>query len=113
MSLPESASVDLLAKEIGAVDGVAVEQIRPVADERPDSATAALQLAADVAETPPGGRLEALVSGLLLAADAESVGTGRGSLRLLAVQPEGKRTMSWRDFANGARPRPGEVFGDR
>lgn len=47
-----------------------------------------------------------------LAADRTSVGTGDGSLRLLAVQPESKPVMSWSDFANGARPRPGERFGE-
>ena len=36
------------------------------------------------------------------------VGTGQGALRLLTVQPEGKATMSWADFANGSHPRPGE-----
>ena len=59
MALPESVSLDLLAKEIGAVDGVAVEHVRSVGDERADSATAVLQLAADVAETrarAPAGR---------------------------------------------------------
>ncbi len=71
--LPESVSVDLLAKEIGNVDGVAVEQIRVVVDHRPDSATAALQLAADVAAVPLPDRLATLVSGLLRAADAEWV----------------------------------------
>jgi methionyl-tRNA formyltransferase len=40
------------------------------------------------------------------------VGTGDGSLRLLTVQPEGKATMSWADFANGARPQPGERLGE-
>jgi methionyl-tRNA formyltransferase len=40
-----------------------------------------------------------------------TVGTGAGSLRLLSVQPEGKAAMSWTDFANGARPRPGERLG--
>jgi methionyl-tRNA formyltransferase len=39
------------------------------------------------------------------------VGTGRGSLRLLTVQPEGKGPMSWRDFANGAHPHDGERLG--
>jgi len=43
--------------------------------------------------------------------DGDSVGTGRGSLRLVTVQPEGKGPMSWRDFANGARPRDGERLG--
>lgn len=36
--------------------------------------------------------------------------TGASSLRLVQVQPEGKTPMSWRDFANGARPQPGELF---
>ena len=55
VALPESVSVDLLAKEIGAVDGVAVEHVRVVDDERADSVTAVLQLAALIAETAPGG----------------------------------------------------------
>jgi methionyl-tRNA formyltransferase len=33
-----------------------------------------------------------------------------GGLRLLAVQPEGKAPMSYRDFANGAHPLQGEAF---
>ncbi len=44
-----------------------------------------------------------------LAGDA--VGAGRGSLRLLTVQPEGKAPMRWRDFANGAHPQDGERLG--
>ena len=39
------------------------------------------------------------------------VGAAAGALRLLAVQPAGKRTMSWGDFANGVRPHPGEHLG--
>jgi methionyl-tRNA formyltransferase len=31
-------------------------------------------------------------------------------LRLLEVQPAGKRGMSWRDFANGARVNAEEVL---
>ena len=40
------------------------------------------------------------------------VGTGAGALRLRIVRPAGKRAMPWRDFANGARPRPGERLGE-
>jgi methionyl-tRNA formyltransferase len=47
----------------------------------------------------------------VLSPNATAVGTGAGSLRLLTVQPEGKGEMSWRDFANGARPVPGERLG--
>src|ERR687894_2425420 len=49
VALPEMVSLELLAKEVSAVDGVAVEHIRVVADERPDSVTAVLQLAAVIA----------------------------------------------------------------
>jgi methionyl-tRNA formyltransferase len=48
-----------------------------------------------------------------LAEDGESVGTGSGALRLGRVQPEGRGPMSWRDFANGAQPKPGELLGER
>ena len=71
VALPESVSVDLLAKEVGAVDGVAVEHIRDVGADRPDSATAVLQLAVEVAETPREERLGVLVNGLLRAADGD------------------------------------------
>ena len=36
------------------------------------------------------------------------VTTGSGVLELVAVQPEGKGEMQWREFANGARPQTGE-----
>jgi hypothetical protein len=71
VALPESVSVDLLAREVGAVDGVAVEHVRAIGDERPDSATALLQLAADVAAAPRRSRLGALVTGLLRAVDGD------------------------------------------
>lgn len=45
------------------------------------------------------------------ALDGDTAGTGDRSLRLVTVQPEGKGPMSWRDFANGARPTPGEHLG--
>jgi hypothetical protein len=71
VSLPHTTSEELLAKEIGAVDGVSVEHIRRVADERPDSATAILELAAHVAGQAPSGRLAALTDGLVTAVDAD------------------------------------------
>ena len=71
VALPDTVSVELLAKEIGAVDGVSVEHIRAGVGERPDSATSLLQLAAEVAEARPGERLDVLVAGLLVAADAD------------------------------------------
>ena len=46
-----------------------------------------------------------------LAEDGESIGAGSGAVRLVQVQPEGKDPMTWREFANGAQPKPGETFG--
>ncbi len=73
VSLPDSTSVELLAKEIGAVDGVAVEHIRPASADRPDPATAFLELAARVAAADPDDRPATLAHGLLVAADADWV----------------------------------------
>ncbi len=39
------------------------------------------------------------------------VATGAGTLQLVQVQPEGRSTMTWRDFANGTRPATGEQLG--
>jgi methionyl-tRNA formyltransferase len=52
-------------------------------------------------------------AGEILVVDKQGaiVATGSGALRLVAVQPEGKKVMSGRDWANGAQPRVGEVFG--
>lgn len=71
VSLPVAASEQLLAKEVGAVDGVAVEHIRPVRYEREDSATAMLELAAELGEAAPEDRLARLCRGLVESLDAD------------------------------------------
>jgi methionyl-tRNA formyltransferase len=40
------------------------------------------------------------------------VGTGAGSLHLVEVQPEGRSAMSAQAWVHGARPKPGERFGE-
>ncbi|UCD19932.1 MAG: methionyl-tRNA formyltransferase [candidate division WOR-3 bacterium] len=53
-----------------------------------------------------------LSPGALLIEDRKlHVGTASGSLVLLAVKPEGKKTISVRDFINGYRIQKGEVLG--
>lgn len=42
--------------------------------------------------------------------DGARVGCGDGAITLVEVQPEGKAAMTWTAFANGARPRPGEML---
>ena len=63
-------------------------------------------VAADLVDTPTD-----VPSPGTLAEDGESVGAGSGAVRLVQVQPEGKGPMMWREFANGAQPKPGETFG--
>ncbi|MHB1547986.1 MAG: methionyl-tRNA formyltransferase [Acidimicrobiales bacterium] len=66
--------------------------------------------------TAPGGDGGAVVptgepdspAGLLV---GDVVRTGSGGIRLLAVQPEGRRTMAAGDWVRGIRPRPGERLG--
>ena len=38
------------------------------------------------------------------------VWAGLGRLQVVEIQPAGKRRMSWLDFVNGYRPRPGDRF---
>ncbi len=38
------------------------------------------------------------------------VTAGSGRVRILEIQPAGKRLMSWRDFVNGHRCRPGDMM---
>jgi len=51
----------------------------------------------------PEGRAGLLVGDVVL--------TGTGGIRLLTVQPEGKRAMSAGDWVRGVRPSPGERLG--
>lgn len=61
-------------------------------------------VAADAAgSTVPGTVLEARGEALVVAA-------GSGAVRLIDVQPEGKRVMNVRDFLNGSPLRPGDPF---
>ncbi len=54
---------------------------------------------------------EAAGAGELVDARGGVVAAGVGTLRLVAVQPEGRSAMPWREFANGARPGDGERLG--
>ncbi len=62
--------------------------------------------AADAAGTEPAPGALLSVSG-----DALAVSTGAGVLRLLRVQAEGRRPVTGREFAAGARLKPGARFG--
>jgi hypothetical protein len=70
VSLPDADVVELLVHEIRQVDGVAVEDIRPVSADRPEGAMAALQTVERIVVAPPElrwteacGAVRALVDG--------------------------------------------------
>ncbi len=63
-----------------------------------------LVLAGQVVDPPPGGGPPGHL-------EADVVATGRGGLRLLTVQPEGRGPVAVADWRRGARPRPGELLG--
>jgi methionyl-tRNA formyltransferase len=50
------------------------------------------------------------VTGSIVDPEQGLVATSDGVLKLLEVQPPGKRAMSWGDFARGARVKAGEVL---
>jgi methionyl-tRNA formyltransferase len=61
-------------------------------------------------DSPSGGQLTQ-TAGELVDGVGGLVNTGAGLLQLVEVQPEGKGVMTWREFANGARPAAGEHLG--
>jgi len=67
---------------------------------------------ADVA-ADPGEDCGSKEPGTVVSVDKESimVQTGSGGLRILSLQPEGKKRMSAHDFLLGYKVECGEVFG--
>ena len=63
---------------------------------------------AEKQEVPPN-----LVPGAVLRADKSGllVQTGEGALRILQIQPEGKKMMDAKAFLNGSRVSEGELWG--
>ena len=46
----------------------------------------------------------------MVADETVRVGTARGSIEILQLQPEGKGEMSAAEFVRGYRPKTGDVF---
>jgi hypothetical protein len=95
IDLPDGDLVDLLLAEIGQVEGVDVENIRPLAGPPPDPAVTALEVARRVRDADGDG-LQVVVDGAvtLLGADwAALVDTG-GS-RLMAVSGDDVPNEGW------------------
>jgi hypothetical protein len=65
VGLPDGSLVDVMIAEITQVDGVAVEDVRKVGNDRPDAGIVALEIAARLAESPAEARLATLCQELL------------------------------------------------
>jgi len=73
VALPDEGLASLLTAEIDAVDGVSVENIRPVDIDRVDPNLAALAVGAALAECPKEDRLDVLCTGLMRIVEADWV----------------------------------------
>lgn len=104
VSLPDGSDVELLVAEITQVDGVAVEDVRRVASDRPDAGLVALEMAAHLAESVPDDRLQALCADLAVLLDgAWVVALDDGSERPL-VRVGGAPETGWiAAFVHGSR----------
>ena len=66
------------------------------------------EAAAEKQEVPPN-----LIPGAVLESDRKGlrIQTGEGALRILSLQPEGKKEMDWKAFLNGSHVKEGERWG--
>ncbi|MDO8361843.1 MAG: ACT domain-containing protein [Actinomycetota bacterium] len=71
VALPDASLVDLLVAEIRQVDGVAVEDVRRVAADRPDGGMAALATAAAIVGATPDERMGTVCRQLRTLLDAD------------------------------------------
>jgi hypothetical protein len=71
VSMPDGSNMALLVTEIGQVDGVAVEDVRPVPADRPDHSISALETAARLVESDADKRVEVLCAELMTLVDGE------------------------------------------
>jgi hypothetical protein len=65
VSLPDGSGVELLLAEVAQVDGVAVEDVRRVPDDRPEPGILALEVAARLVEADSDKRLDLLCHEML------------------------------------------------
>ena len=77
VSLPDEQLISLLTAEVDAVDGVSVESIRVVDEDRTDPSLAALALCAAVAESAGDARVQVLAAGVARIIEADWVAVMR------------------------------------
>lgn len=60
VQLPDVGTVESMVREISSVEGVAIEDVHPVAPDRSDQSVLALEVAADIMDSEPADRLSTL-----------------------------------------------------
>jgi len=99
VALPETGLIDLLVAEIRQVDGVAVENVRVVAPDRPEGSIAALGAVASIVGADPARRAGAVASATSALMDADwallvAVATG-DTVAAVGVVPSAEWTMAF------------------
>jgi len=93
VALPDADLVDLMVNEVHAIDGVSVEHVRAIDVEHVDRSVLTLALAADLAESTPGTRVERLVEGVVAITDADWALCTSGDRLLVAT--DGAPSPEW------------------
>ncbi len=112
VSLPDEVARELLLAEIAQVDGVAVEDVRPIDPNRPDAGMLALEITAALVETEPAERLDAFCDWLLYLVDgvwAMAMRTDDGDTLVERGTPPDRNWLA--AFFAGSRHIPATGFG--
>jgi hypothetical protein len=116
VSLPDEVSRELLLAEIAQVDGVAIEDLRPIETGRPDAGMLALEIVASLVETEPDERLDAFCDQLQYLVDgswslAMRIDDGDGGTPEVLVQRGNPPDKGWlAAFFAGSRHIPAGEF---
>lgn len=87
VELPDGSSVEGMVVEISRVDGVAIEDVHPVAPDRSDQSVLALEVAASIMESPSPARLQRMCTSVRTMLEAEwcaVLRTGEGTPEAVA-----------------------------
>lgn len=86
VKLPNADQVEGMVVEISSVEGVAIEDVHPVAPDRSDQSVLALEVAANIMESPPDERLQHMCAQVRYMLEGEWCAVLRqGTLEPLAV----------------------------
>jgi hypothetical protein len=108
VGLPEAGLVELLVRELQQVDGVSVEDVRPLPAERHDPGVAALGIAADLVEAEPAAVLPLLCQEVVREFDADWTAAVAGTPPAVVASTGEAPAAAWlAAFVEGSSHLPG------